>query len=359
MSARNNSRTRGAPDAYGAVDLCRWPDKRNAMNQSENNPNSNQLNAGVTEALVLDAVRRSGYPLQTFIADLLRENQLGVQEEWSFIDKDLGDLRALDIHASKRLYDLKGNHRVRPHLNLLIECKQSDLPYMFFKAIGNTWLPDFPRIGGLSKDEIVISTDDDRSTWSHSIINALQLDKHDFHTQSVFCHTFSKCVRKGKELELSGSDAYNGLVLPLTKAVQHLVHAERPGETAAYFDAHLILGVGVVDAPMVTVELENGSPILSMTPWVRVLRHEYVDSDGWWERNKMRAIDVVHKDYFSQYLLGGLIPFAEEFGQLVLKHSKEVSTGEAFVSGMGRNSRSDLEPRMKPAASNPPKGQGA
>lgn len=318
------------------------------MNQAENNPSSNQLNTGVTEALVLDAVHRSGYPLQTFIADLLREKQLGVQEEWSFIDKDSGDLRALDIHANMHLYDFKESPRVRPHLNLLIECKQSDLPYMFFKATGKTWLPDFPRIGGLRKDEIVISTDDDGSTYNHSIINALQLDKHDFHTLPVFCHTFSKCVRKGKELELSGSDAYNGLVLPLTKAVQHLVHAERPGDTAAYFDAHLILGVGVVDAPMVSVELQNGSPVLSMTPWVRVLRHEYVDSDGWWERNKMRVIDVVHKDFFGQYLHECLVPFAVEFGRLVLKHSKEVSAGEAFVSGMGRNSWSDLESRMEP-----------
>lgn len=318
------------------------------MEQSTNNPTTNQLGAGIAEALLLDAVHRSGYPLQTFIADVLRGKKLGVQEEWSFVDNDSGDLRALDIHAYTHLYDYKKKTRVRPQLDLLIECKQSDLPYMFFAATGKTWLSDFPRIGGLRKDELVITTDDDASTYTHSIINALGLDNHLFNQIPPFCHTFSKCVRKGKELELSGSDAYNGLVLPLTKAVQHFVHAERPGETAQYFDAHLVIGVGVLDAPIVNIELKNGSPTLTMTPWIRILRHEYVDDSGWWERNKMRVVDVVHRDFFSEYISQHLLPFAEEFGCLVLKHNKEISTGEAFVSGMHSERGFNFEARMVP-----------
>jgi hypothetical protein len=189
------------------------------MQQTPNNPLSNRLVAGTSEAQVLEAVHRSGYPPQTFVAEILR-GKLGVQEEWSFVDRDSDDLRALDIYTYTHLYGRKTKTRVRPQLDLLIECKQSDLPYMFFTMVGKTWLSDFPRIGGLRQHEIIITTNDDSSSWTFPIINALGLDSHPFQTAPPFCHTFSKCVRKGKDLELSGSDAYNGLVLPLTKAVQ-------------------------------------------------------------------------------------------------------------------------------------------
>jgi hypothetical protein len=271
-----------------------------------------------------------------------------VQEEWSFVDRDSGDLRALDIYAYMHLYDWKTKTRVRPQLDILIECKQSDLPYMFFTTVGKTRLPDFPRIGGLRQHEVVITTNDDPSSWTFSVIKALGLDSHPFQTAPPFCHTFSKCVRKGKDLELSGSDAYNGLVLPLTKAVQHFIVAERPGETAVYFDAHLVVGIGVLDAPMVSVEVKNGTPELTLIPWVRVLRHEYVDAGGWWQRNKMRVIDVVHKDFLSEYLEQHLLHFAEQFRKLAIKYNEELATGKAFAIGMGGDSWSRIEERPVP-----------
>ena len=58
------------------------------MEQSQNNPAANTLGAGVTEADLASAIQNSGYPLQTVVANFLR-NRFMVQDEWGYIDKEL------------------------------------------------------------------------------------------------------------------------------------------------------------------------------------------------------------------------------------------------------------------------------
>src|SRR5688572_9886709 len=104
------------------------------MQKEPHNPVGNVLPAGIEESTVADAVSRSGYPIQTFLASVLRADSWYVQEEWSFIDQDSGSLRALDLHAEYPLYNEhdEGDARVYPGVTLLIECKQSSMPYVFF-----------------------------------------------------------------------------------------------------------------------------------------------------------------------------------------------------------------------------------
>lgn len=98
------------------------------------NPNTNKLAAGVNEADVLGAITKSGYPLQNIVADYCEKGAFRTVEEWSYLDKDSGQLRTIDVKAEKPLFDSKegAKIRVRPGLVLLIECKQSQLPYVFF-----------------------------------------------------------------------------------------------------------------------------------------------------------------------------------------------------------------------------------
>jgi hypothetical protein len=165
-----------------------------------------------------------------------------------------------------------------------------------------------------------------------------------------FCHTLSKCVRKGSDVELSGSEAYNSLILPLVKALHHFKQTQAPPKTARYWywDAHITIGLGVLDAPMVAVNVENGPPVFTAMPWVRVLRHEYQDKTAHSERDRIWMIDIVHKDYFASYLNDHLLPFAERFAQRVLRHPTELATGAAFVPGLGANAWNSIEQRMQP-----------
>ncbi len=317
------------------------------MDSGRDNPATNQLSAGVTEGAVRSAVDESGYPLQVFVSDLLR-NAYFVQEEWAYVDRDTGDLRSMDLRARKSLFDLQSQPRVRPVLNLLIECKQSELPYVFFESKGSPRSFEHPVIHGLHKSSISIITDDSRSTWNFSIVRALGLTEHPFQLAQKTSRTFSKCVRKGQKLELSGTDAYSHLILPLVKALEHLGSLEKPVETAVYFDAHLSVALGILDAPMMTARSEPGGTVLEFAPWVRVIRHEYASSEFKHARDRHWMVDVIHKDFLKEYLELHLEPFANEFAKRVLRHPTEIATSRAFASGMEQNSWTDIEARLRP-----------
>jgi hypothetical protein len=324
------------------------------MNQSSDNPSTNVLGPGIDEMQVKSAIEQSGYPLQSHVADALRTTKapngqsFHVSEEWSYVDRDTGDLRSIDLHGTARLHTWNPQPRIRPTLNLLIECKHSQLPFIFFMGRGKAAFSDYPSLAGLKRDKVVIKTDDDPSSWTLPVILALGLRDDIFYTQPPFCHTFSKCVRRGSEIELSGSEAYNGLVLPLVKAVQHFKRSRSPADTAFYFDCGLTLGVGVVEAPMIAGVVENGITQLIAQPWVRVIRHEHHQDAERFERDQYCVVDVVHKDFFATYLTASLLPFAQRFAERVLRHPTELATGEGFVAGMGSNPWSDIESRLTP-----------
>jgi len=318
------------------------------MKTSSENPDSNILGNGLNESDIAQAVRASGYPLQIIVSKILSK-KFYLIEEWSYLDNDTE--RTIDLLAEIRLFEFsEPQPRVRPTLNLLIECKQSDLPYIFFISPGKPYVPKFPNITGLSSENVVITSDDDPSSWNYSALQALGLHLHPFLSeQPKFCMTFSKCARKGKNIELSGSAPFQGLVFPLLKAVSHFKEVEKPPETAWYFDAHLALGLAVLDAPMVGVRVTEDGNELELIPWARVVRHQSTESSAWSQRASSNAIDVVHADYLAQYIQGKLMPFAEEFSKLALKHQHVLAEGRGFVSGMGQESRTNIEPRLQKA----------
>lgn len=301
------------------------------MQAATSNPKGNVIGAGLTEAQVEEAVRRSGYPLQTLIAQSLT-GVFHVREEWSFVDADTNELRTLDILAERPFYDINKHTRVRPTLDLLIECKQSDLPYVFFLASNRTWLPKFPALAGLFGNDITVITDDDPSTWVFTIQSALGIDQDPFVEDGPrHCMSLAKCMRKGKDLEVSGAETFNGIVLPLVKAIKHFQQQEIPPSTAYYHDMHMVFAVAVIDAPMIAIDMTDTGQNLTYEPWLRVIRNQATLADNWIDRGQIHAIDVVHKDFFETYITDHIIPFAERVSEKALKHAVEIATGEAFA----------------------------
>lgn len=320
------------------------------MEEHPNNPKSNKLGAGITEDFVKEAVSKSGYPLQTVIANLLAEQEFGVQEEWSYINPDSNRDRTIDIMAQRDFFELGPDQpRVRPTLNLLFECKQSDLPFVFFLSSTPPTSTHFPLLAGLFSDEVELTSDDDPSTHTFGIVDTLGLGWHPFlQNVSLSCTSFSKCVRKGANVELSGSDPFNGLVLPLLKSLHHFKTARTPQTAPWYSDLHLVLGVGVLDAPMVGVTVSGDSNELTLVPWVRVIRHESYEGPNWWERTRLLAIDIVHRDFFEQYVRGHALPFAETFSELAIKHQSVLATGKGFASGLMTGGIDKIEQTLQP-----------
>jgi hypothetical protein len=319
------------------------------MDASPQNPIANQIAHGVTEQQITTAVERSGYPLQIIVAEILRPHFEYIQQEWPYVDRDQKELRSIDVYAQQHLHEWDPQPRVRPTLSVLIECKQSQLPYIFFPSTsGRFGAGVFPRIVGLRKKLIQLTTDDDLSTYSLPVPMVLNLARDPFCSAPSYCNTLSKCVRKGAEIELSGTDAYFHLILPLIKAAQHFEVAEHPVDTAWYFDARMVLAVGVLDAPMITATTTNNTTSLTLLPWVRVQRHEYSEEAETRNKNQVWTVDIVHKEFLKSFVTDHLLPFARGFAESTLRHQTELATGNGFASGMGANSWGNLEARLEP-----------
>ena len=233
---------------------------------------------------------------------------------------------------------------------MVIECKQSDLPYVFFLSESNTRLSDFPVISGLKTGEIIITSDDDPSSWAFRPLELLDLDHLPFLQDSVpLCLTLSKCIRKGKDLVLSGSDPYQNLIFPILKASSHFDRIQKPPPTAHYFDCEMVIGLAVLDAPMVGVRLTNSGTKIELLPWVRVVRHQPADGANKYDRRNVIGIDLVHKEFLNNYIDGHVLPFANEFSSMVLKHPDVLADERGFVAGMGKSSWTNIEPRLQRA----------
>lgn len=320
------------------------------MESDSNNPTQNKLGPGISDEQVASAIEGSGYPLQLVIANELSEG-FYLQEEWAFPDSETQAVRTIDILASKELFKRQEPQpRIRPALSLVIECKQSDLPYVFFLSSTRPWIPDFPLVAGLQSKNVVITSDDDPSTWNFDPVSLFDLHRHPFLTEEApVCMTLSKCVRKGSELALSGSDAYQSLIFPLTKAAMHFCDRQAPPTTAHYFDCTLVIPLAVIDAPMVGVSLDKNGTTKRLLPWVRVARHQPLNGQHKSERGTVLAVDVVHKNFLSTYVSQHVLPFAMSFANLALKHQHVLADARGFVADMGKDGWNDIESRLKPA----------
>jgi hypothetical protein len=298
------------------------------------NPATNLLPAGMTESSLVQAIRSSGYPLQTQVAQLL-SNTMRVQHEWSYLDQQSGALRALDLVASKALWDEHKIHAVRSHLypslTLLVECKRSELPYVFFE----THSPDFypfrlPLVTGLPHDHITLHFEGrDLSTLTTPLSLAMSMFAHPFMTSSMpRSFSFARVHRAGSRIELSGEDVYNGVVLPIVKATAYVSKLHEPSGDALYFYPELVLPVCVIDAPMV-VQSPDGTA--TMQPWVRVFRNETFEEATRINEHDWYMIDFVHSDYLAEYV-SMADAFATEYCGRMLAHEPELLSGSGHVS---------------------------
>jgi hypothetical protein len=108
------------------------PGSRQAMKSHPDNPSGNVVPPGIVEPHLAEAIAASGYPLQGIVtAQLLAD--FSVLEEWGFVDDKTDEHRSLDIYAYQALSD-KTNANLHVGLTLLIECKRSRHPFIFFQA---------------------------------------------------------------------------------------------------------------------------------------------------------------------------------------------------------------------------------
>jgi hypothetical protein len=306
------------------------------MDKTAFNPQDNKLPPGLSAEALAKAVQMSGYPLQTRVAATLLRAGFKVHEEWSFLDGET--MRALDVQAEFSRDEWHGelelDGHVYPAVDLLVECKRSDLPYIFFSGIpsGAKWA-DTVQVAGLRHTKI--STPHPTPIASCLGMNGSPLGQGPVQV----CSTLSRVQRKGSGLELSGSELFNGVVLPLAKALDHAVRVGFPHPNWTHFEGHLQVPVCVLEAPMVSARTDGAATSLTLTPWVRLIRHEASTSiEGPYDHGSGRlvAIDFVHATYLPTFLTEAVLPTADLFAAAVFDND------EVLVSGCGR-----LHPQLR------------
>jgi hypothetical protein len=274
-----------------------------------------------------------------------------LQPEWGFFDRTTQEMRSIDLLAVRDLYDLHSGprRRVRPSLAVVIECKSSILPFVFFDSSEQVH-GVFPHFAGLRSEHITLTTDDDRSTYSYPIHSLFGLHREPFSDAPPACSTLSKCARKGSDVVLTGTDAYHSIAMPIRSAVEHFRQASQPVPTAHYFDAFMLVGLAVLDAPMLSVSVgTQGQTEIAPVEWYRIWRHEPLAGDQFLAHHgEASAIDVVHKEFLPVYLEEHLLPFADRFAELALRHDEVLATAKGFVPGLGRGPRLDIEADLEP-----------
>lgn len=309
---------------------------------SDDNPKENRLPPNLSLEEIVEATRSSGYPFQGRVADSLEllldsPYTATVQDEWTYLDSESGTARALDIRAQKFLWDFAEDPHIRPSVELLVECKQSANPWLFFCRPSVVQMADFPRVGGLPSERIAIAATDGTET-SFGVLKTIGLVDDPF-VLMLEAPTAHSCARvhhtKGGKLEVTG-DAWNAILPPLAKAVDHLIDVLQPTQTARTFDAGLVVPIAVLDAPMIAMapSRPDDSPAeFYLTPWVRLVRHE-LDKPGYHSRSPLLScIDVVHFGYLPRYVQE-LLRFANEFAGSAKKYGEVLGTGRGYVPSL-------------------------
>jgi hypothetical protein len=326
------------------------------VDQHPDNPAENTLGAGVSDEDLLQAIEASGYSLQSVAVDVILQAleeyadpreatapypalPTHAQEEWSYVDSDSGDVRHIDAFISTdvtppplRSYAAVPSQPtdfLRYHLDFLIECKQSDLPYIFF--LRKCDAGDVPRLLGLPHESLRVHEGHcEGPTSIYSVHRALGLTTIPFAGEPLTAISMSRASRRGKKLELSGEESFRSITLPLIKALAYYGELAAPtGEGRLHYDVRLAIPLVVLRAPMVGVHLIDGQPHMKAHPWVRLVRIDPDPGKAWYGKfSQSAAIDVVHVGYLPTYMRHAR-ETAVNVTNLMSRFAIPVLTGEA------------------------------
>jgi hypothetical protein len=289
------------------------------MNQHPDNPSGNRLPAGVEEAQIVGAVKASGYPLQSLVAQELT-SQFEVVEEWGYTDRTTKEHRTLDIYAFCQLGD--GTGPVRPRLHLLVECKRSDLPFLFFPP-GVQRVPwDFPEVVGVGRFSLNLGNNTTQDASPATFFCAAELP---FVAAPRLAVTFTRAQRKGKEFDLSGEVPFNQVVMPLASAVEQM----RQIFHGINGTPMIVLSLCVMDAAMIVASGTTEAPVVQLEPWVRVVHQESVHEGNHWGRRNY-AIDFIHCEFLRQYVTEHAVPFASVLAARMVQYQQRHPKAQAI-----------------------------
>jgi hypothetical protein len=311
------------------------------VRETDGNPAANALPIGISESALTEGIARSGYPVQGMVAaELLKHCH--VSEEWGFRDPQTGDHRALDIRGSFFTQPPEGR-QIQQLVHLLIECKSSTKPFIFFKAVTDRQLPGI-QISGIG-GRFELKDERGRTRIETPVAQMLGLDDLEWFSKATPVATsFAVAHPKGKSpVELSGTEAYNGAVLPLCKALDFARSRAPDGDRTRFIYPTVHIPVLVLDAPMVLVEDPSQADDPLLVPRLRILRHEASAENKAWARDRLYQIEVVHLASLAQFI-DEVTSLKDRLWSAVLEKEAILRAGGGTVPDLDSWSASDVRP---------------
>ena len=307
---------------------------------------SETLRSGVTVDALLKAVSASGYPTQSITAERLRaalsrsSGPVFMQEEWSFLDGERDTVRQLDILAAKHFEIPSGfpSHSIdrptdfrallRYELDMFVECKKSELPYLFFLRDG-AYNPTVPELHGFPHADIEYGESEDQLFVRSPVIDLLRTWEAREPTPPVAV-SVSKAHRKGGgDIELSGDEVFRGLTVPVLKAVDHFRAQVEPPENWLYRSIRFLVPLVVLDAPMVGVTMIDGVASLEPLESVRLTITRPQGDDHASDLNSISGVDFVCLDALDKYV-DTMQDWAQVLVSRIDQFAAQVVTGKAL-----------------------------
>ena len=307
----------------------------------------------MTEDALARAIVTSGYPLQTIAASALAKRDFVVQEEWAYRDPETDTRRAVDLVSEWKTPQT-------PHetdagsstltLSLIMECKQSQSPYVFFESVNSLPSDRFPLISGLGNGMVEIAPDFEWTEppymkWNKapftrevSINTFLKVVTHRFVEEPKVISAISKATGNGKKVRLSGDEPFNALLMPLTKAASVYRSELSPYRSAkSYHDVRAVIPVAVLDAPMLLVGSFGKTVKPEAVSWVRAVVRRAGGEHQWWDPLDHDVVDIVHRSYLNKYLDRFALPYSRLLWKQHQRHHDVSLGGRAYITGLSED----------------------
>lgn len=265
-----------------------------------------------SDSELLEAVERAGWLLEQRAYRILDAANCHPRASWAFEDlDDSSKSRELDVFGYRQLLR-DDERRLTVAAKFLVECKQAKTP---FAAIGQhlpPWQAGAPvRRHGLSIRELPFG----RAEGSYSMVSswrALQLTDIDrrFGDDGFRASQVTKLEQRSKRWEADNAGIFNGLVVPLAKAVIHAhrgIREQRVSTSGLSRDPHswirydITFPVVVTSVPLLVVDATSEDPIVSERKWFSARRElDSLNLKGLFE------IDFVSIENFDEFVSGRL-----------------------------------------------------
>jgi hypothetical protein len=262
-----------------------------------------------TEDDILEAVRREGYLLDQEVGTVLEDEGFHVQTSWPFEDPDEGESRELDVWAVKRIIH---DGPVTLFVELFCECKSNvDRPLVFLtRRKGQIDATVNPEHFHFPHNHYQRRT----SANSYSVLppfQYLEIAKyHYWFRADQKAVQFAKIVRERDKWRAQHDGLYNGLLLPLAKAINYRRQIAWQGH------ASVVIGVPIVVSKSNLYEIDSGQLELIVTKKTHV---SFLRSLQATNVKGAYIVDFVSFDGLKLYLEKTLMPFVVELAHHI-KH---------------------------------------